>query len=335
MSDHETRYDNEVVFFTNSTPKAVTKHEPSSLLKPHWMLYTSWLVALLQPFHYGWSTSQHNYSGWNDVTACNARPVADGTCMMFPGHTKTQWTFAVNMWAVGGAIGSLSSALLADKLGRRKAMMINCIFMVTGAVVQLSVSDIWAFVVGRIIAGVASGLATGLVGTYINEISPPHLKNTLGVGFQISITIGIVLVGCTTFFANTSSGWRYVAGFPIVVAALFLILGSKFMAESPPWLLSQGRRSEAEAVLARLFGQKNVHIALKWIEVESNGEDESSGPQFMKKSVTISDLSRLALRLLLVLASPLHSRSRESTQCSFTRPVSSLRPAFRTTASVQ
>ncbi|TYZ66186.1 hypothetical protein PybrP1_000437 [[Pythium] brassicae (nom. inval.)] len=238
-------------------------------LKPNWILYSSVLVALLQPLQYGWSTSQLNLSTFNDTDECNARPVADHTCLMFPGHSKLEWTFAVNAWIVGGMIGSLTSGGFSDRLGRRTVLLLNCVFIIAGAVVQATVSNIWVFAVGRVLAGVASGCATGVVGGYINEISPPHLRNALGVGFQISITVGILLVGLTFFFADTSSGWRYIASFPVVIAGVFLALAPIAMVESPAWLLMMGRREDAKKELARLFGEESVDVALGWLEVSS------------------------------------------------------------------
>ncbi|KAG7380964.1 hypothetical protein PHYBOEH_011234 [Phytophthora boehmeriae] len=64
--------------------------------RPRWLLYSSVVVPLLLPLQFGWSTSQLNLSTYNNDDDCAARPVADGACVVFPGHTKVQWTFAVN-----------------------------------------------------------------------------------------------------------------------------------------------------------------------------------------------------------------------------------------------
>uniref|UniRef100_K3W638 Hexose transporter 1 n=1 Tax=Globisporangium ultimum (strain ATCC 200006 / CBS 805.95 / DAOM BR144) TaxID=431595 RepID=K3W638_GLOUD len=256
-------------------------------LKPNTILYTSVLVALILPLQYGWSTSQLNLSTFNDKSECDARPVAEGTCLMFPGHSKLEWTFAVNAWTAGGMVGSLSIGYFMDKFGRKKVMLADCAFMIVGAIIEMSVSNVWAFTVGRFIAGMASGFATGVVGAYINEITPPNLRNKLGVGLQISITLGILFVGLTFFFANTKSGWRYIAGFPIVLAAIFLFLTPFTMVESPAWLLMKGRREEAESELARLFGAENVPVALGWLESTEKTDVENAQP-------TSDDLEEIA-----------------------------------------
>ncbi|EGZ15553.1 hypothetical protein PHYSODRAFT_333793 [Phytophthora sojae] len=205
-------------------------------LKPKALLYTSVLVSLLQPFQSGWSTSQMNLSRYNTTSECDARPVTKGTCLMFPGHSN-------------------------DKFGRKKVLLFNCIFMIAGGLTRATVSSIWAFAAGRFIAGLASGTATGTIGAYVNELSPPHMRNTLGLGLQISVTIGIVLPSIYFFVVAESSygyGWRYLAAFPCVLGVLFLLFAPSLSVESPAWLLTQNRREEARLVIARLYGEQHV-----------------------------------------------------------------------------
>ncbi|EEY52999.1 major Facilitator Superfamily (MFS)-like protein [Phytophthora infestans T30-4] len=111
-------------------------------------------------------------------------------------------------------------------------MMTNCLFMIAGAALQAA-SSIWMFIGGRVISGAASGGATAVIPGFISEISPPSLHNSLRIGFQIAITVGNLLVAVTFFFLGTSSGWRFIAGLPVVLAALFLVLASFVLVESP------------------------------------------------------------------------------------------------------
>ncbi|KAG1694397.1 hypothetical protein DVH05_021477 [Phytophthora capsici] len=170
------------------------------------IMYTSILVAFLQPFQSRWSSSRSNLSQYNDTDECNARPVANDTCLMFPVHSKLEWTLAVNAWIFGGMIGSLLCGHFSDLWGRNKLLFVNCIFMIVGAVVEAAVLNVWAFSAGRLIAGIASGTATGTLGAYTNELTPPHMRNIQGLGLQISVTTGILFPVITFFFANTSSG---------------------------------------------------------------------------------------------------------------------------------
>ncbi|KAF1328246.1 Solute carrier family 2, partial [Globisporangium splendens] len=265
------------VFLQVNTP-TVRKDTPASY-KPTWAFYASVLVSLMLPFQFGWSLSQLNLSTFASQSDCDAHPVADGTCLMFPGHTKAEWTYVVNAWIVGGMIGSLSCGSLADKYGRRKVLMASSLFMIVGGAIQASTSSISVFIVGRVIAGVSSGTATGLVGGYVNEIAPPSLRNTLSAGLQVSLSLGTLVVVSTFFFANTSSGWRYIAGFQIVWGGVFLLLASVLLSESPAWLITKGKRDEAAQVMARIYGEQHVDLAFSWFEPTANDSSDVETPR--------------------------------------------------------
>ncbi|TMW69003.1 hypothetical protein Poli38472_001159 [Pythium oligandrum] len=254
------------VLTPHSTSKAtdsVTAPPPATRL-----VYTSAALALLMASHFGWCLSQVNLTKFNSQADCDARPVKPGTCHMFPGHSRTEWFFVVNAWIVGGMIGAICSAHISDRCGRKRTLMADCLVMITAAVIQASAPNLSAFVVGRFVAGVASGTATALCNGYISEVAPPHLGAQLGSGYGLTIAAGIFLVDVSFFFADSASGWRYIGGFPIVIAGAFLFFCRDHMVESPSWLLIKGRQDEAEQVLARLYGQENVVTALKWIIVK-------------------------------------------------------------------
>uniref|UniRef100_K3WMN7 Major facilitator superfamily (MFS) profile domain-containing protein n=1 Tax=Globisporangium ultimum (strain ATCC 200006 / CBS 805.95 / DAOM BR144) TaxID=431595 RepID=K3WMN7_GLOUD len=171
---------------------------PRALFQTPAALYVSVFVAFMLPFQYGWSLSQLNLSTFASQPDCDARPVVQGTCLMFPGHSKAEWAYVVNAWIVGGMVGSLSCGSLADRYGRRKALMGSSLFMIVGAALQASASSLAVFTVGRAVAGICSGFATGLSGGYVNEISPPHLRKTLSVGVQL----GVASAHCLSLFKD-------------------------------------------------------------------------------------------------------------------------------------
>jgi sugar porter (SP) family MFS transporter len=286
---------------------AETRHR----VNPTYILWTSAMLAFVLPLQFGWSTSQLNYRKFNNVEECNARPVAEGTCIMFPGHTKFQWTIVVNAWIVGGMIGSGLVGKFADKFGRKQVLIYNCGFIIAGAIIMAVVSNLWAFAVGRLLAGIASGATTGNVGGYMNEISPPQHRSVLGAVLHSGITAGILLGATTFFYMDFSSGWRYIAAFPIVLAAIFLSMSPFLMVESPVWLLMKGRRAEAEAVLTRLFGAEGVPVALEWIESKRKHDMEMQSSTWSEtgndvvrngKGVPFSELIAPALRRQFIIA---------------------------------
>eukprot|EP00644_Phytophthora_capsici_P019260 jgi/Phyca11/577729/estExt2_Genewise1.C_PHYCAscaffold_3150006 len=235
--------DKDPAYVAVTTPDAELAHADQEAIKvrkyvqPTYILYTSAMLAFVLPLQFGWSTSQLNLRKFNNVDDCNARPVVEGTCIMFPGHTKFQWTIVVNAWIFGGMIGAFFVGKFADRFGRKQVLIYNCGFIIAGAVIMASVSNLWVFAVGRLLAGIASGATTGNVGGYINEISPPHKRSLLGAVLHSGITVGILFVATTHFYMDFENGWRYIAAFPIVLAAIFLSMSPFLMVESPVWLL--------------------------------------------------------------------------------------------------
>ncbi|KAJ0399408.1 hypothetical protein ATCC90586_004629 [Pythium insidiosum] len=173
------------------TPTDSSFHVHSTAAIPStWPLYASASLALLQSMHFGWSLSQLNYSAFHAPDDC-AETSPSAACLMFPGHSASQWTLAVNAWVwtlavnawvVGGMLGSLASGALAD-----------AVVMVVAAAVQSLSSSVELFSLGRWLAGLASGAATAMPNSYINEIAPPHLRSHLGVDYEVSISIDFPL----------------------------------------------------------------------------------------------------------------------------------------------
>ncbi|KAF1789615.1 Major facilitator superfamily domain [Phytophthora cactorum] len=99
---------------------------------------------MLEAFHYGWSSHQINLHKFNNTEDCNARPVVEGTCIMFPGHTKTR---------------SFLSGIPSNKYGRRMTLRFNTIIMVAASVIQVIAPNAFWFGFGRFVAGIANGIA--------------------------------------------------------------------------------------------------------------------------------------------------------------------------------
>ncbi|RLN67781.1 hypothetical protein BBJ28_00001065 [Nothophytophthora sp. Chile5] len=235
-------------------------------LRPTWIVYASVAISMLEAFHYGWSNSQVNLSTFSNTDDCNARPLEEGTCLMFPGHTKTTWTLLVNAWIVGGMFGSLLSGFPSNKWGRRTTLRFNAIIMVIGSVIQVVAPNPTWFAAGRFVTGIANGIAMAVVNTFLNEISTPHNRHALGTNTHLAATLGIFGVATTFWYWNTTAGFRWIAGMPIVLAGAFVVMSFFFMVESPVWLVAKGKDEEAEKEIARLYGKENVNMMMGWIQ---------------------------------------------------------------------
>ena len=125
----------------------------------------------------------------------------------------------------------------------------------------------------RFILGLAAGAATVVVPIYIEEISEVSTRGELCSYVDLSITIGILQV--YAFGAFVPYFWLCVSSLavPLIFALLFY-----FMPESPIYLLSRGKKSEAEKSLRwlRNVGNLNcpdIHVELS--EMDGNVNNHS------------------------------------------------------------
>ena len=114
------------------------------------------------------------------------------------------WSAVVSSFLIGGMIGSLTGGWLADLRGRRGAVLIAELLTLTAAVLFVASKPfhlVELLLLGRIIAGLAGGLATSVVPMYLTELSPVALRGSMGVLCPIGLTIG-VLIGQVTLFTT-------------------------------------------------------------------------------------------------------------------------------------
>jgi len=134
------------------------------------------LVAVVAQFLVGYNTSLMN--------------APEG--VVFPGHTTAEWSLAVSAFAVGGPLGAVIGGLLANKLGRRGALLYDAKIFLIGGLLLTFAPNIYWLIPARFIIGIASGFATVLVPIYLGELAPPTLRGTLGTMTQFSMVIGIL-----------------------------------------------------------------------------------------------------------------------------------------------
>jgi sugar porter (SP) family MFS transporter len=114
-------------------------------------------------------------------------------------------------------------------------------------------------IVGRIINGVAVGLASMIVPVYQAEIAPKNIRGRIVSLQQWAITWGILIqyfiqYGCS--FIESNAAFRIPWGIQIV-PGLILLAGTAVFPFSPRWLADQGRADEALEVLANLRANGN------------------------------------------------------------------------------
>ncbi|MCH6470088.1 sugar porter family MFS transporter [Sinomonas terrae] len=156
----------------------------------------------------------------------------------------------------GAAVGAAVCGRLADAWGRRTTINILAVGFLIGTLLCVFSPDFGVMVVGRVVLGLAVGGASGVVPVFLAELAPYEIRGSLAGRNEVMVAVGAL----AAFVMNAVIGnvwgelpevWRImlaVCGLP----ALFLFFGMLRMPESPRWLVSKGRISEAEAVLGTI-----------------------------------------------------------------------------------
>ncbi|KAK9727861.1 Bifunctional purine biosynthesis protein PurH [Basidiobolus ranarum] len=205
--------------------------------------------ALLAGLNAGYNSGVPNISQ-DVILVCPPK----GTGAYFPDCLPMEplvWGFAVGVFALGGLLGSMAAGHITSKVGRRNTLLWNnIIFMVGGLALAMSTSTP-LFVMGRLLVGVGSGVAGVAVPTYIAETSTNRLRGTMGVLFEVSQMLGILIAQVFCLLFNGIPGWRWLMGATIAPAAIQAVLLC-FCKETPRYLIMAGRLDEGREVLEKL-----------------------------------------------------------------------------------
>ncbi len=196
------------------------------------------------------------------------------------GFMETKFSLSADMkgWAVscaivGCIIGVAIAGYVADKIGRKKTLIITAFLFAISAIGCALSETFTQLVIARMIGGVGVGAASMLSPLYISEIAPAHKRGMLVSLYQLAIVVGINIVFFFNYIVaglygeqwNVEMGWRYMLGSETIPALLFLI-ALFFVPESPRWLSKEGRDAEALAILRKINSDetaKKVHNEIK------------------------------------------------------------------------
>lgn len=154
----------------------------------------------------------------------------------------------------GMFIGANVLSVVADRVGRRRAFIVNMLVYSVFTFAAAFSPNVGVFVALRLLAGLGLGAELVLVDSYLAEMMPARVRGRMTawaytVGF-LGVPLAALLGG--QFVARQEilgiGGWRWlllVGG----LGAVFVLAVRRTLPESPRWLESRGRDDEARAVM--------------------------------------------------------------------------------------
>ena len=172
-----------------------------------------------------------------------------------------QLGMAVSSALVGTILGAATIQYPANRFGRKSTLLFIALLYLISAIGSAFPWNISSFIFFRFLGGIGVGGASVVSPLYTAEISPAQRRGFLVALTQFNIVLGILLAYVSNFIiAGADLGeaeWRWMLGIEAVPALVFFIL---LLAnpESPRWLMSKGRNTEALQLFRNLTGSDDA-----------------------------------------------------------------------------
>jgi len=196
---------------------------------------------------------------------------------------------------IGAILGAGFSGRITDILGRKKVILAAAVIFCGGALYTGMAPSFVALLLGRLLLGIAVGMASFTVPLYLSEISPTKMRGALVSLNQLMIAIGGKVSYLSDFLiANDADPycWRrmFIVGF---FPALLMLVGMFFLPETPRWLISKGFEEKGRAILQKVEEPDLIEESIRKIKKDIAMTNESA---------SYKELAKPWLRNALVIA---------------------------------
>ncbi|XP_078237970.1 solute carrier family 2, facilitated glucose transporter member 11 isoform X2 [Pogona vitticeps] len=181
-----------------------------------------------------------------------------GTPLSTPAVTLI-WSFIVSLFPLGGLTGALLAGPMAIRLGRKKSLLLNNLFV---ALAALLVGFSWMaksfemILLSRFFAGINAGVSMSVQPMYLGESAPKRLRGAVALTSASFTALGLVLgqvVGLREILGAEES-WPLLLASNVVPGLIQLVL-LPWAPESPRYLLmDRGDEESCFQALQKLRG---------------------------------------------------------------------------------
>eukprot|EP00747_Dinoflagellata_sp_TGD_P195723 gnl/TRDRNA2_/TRDRNA2_64825_c0_seq1.p1 gnl/TRDRNA2_/TRDRNA2_64825_c0~~gnl/TRDRNA2_/TRDRNA2_64825_c0_seq1.p1 ORF type:complete len:520 (+),score=74.10 gnl/TRDRNA2_/TRDRNA2_64825_c0_seq1:73-1632(+) len=164
----------------------------------------------------------------------------------------------VSMIYVGCLVGNLVGGVFSDKIGRRASILVGYAVLMFVALLSCACESFYALFVCQLIFGMCFGFGIPSVSAMIAEITPQSWRMTVAGANSVYFAAGClysILVMAMDDTQIDHAHWRVQVAMSGVPPVVFGIAALFFLYESPAFLATQGRISEAESVLEVMRAQ--------------------------------------------------------------------------------
>lgn len=156
---------------------------------------------------------------------------------------------------IGILVGGLVFGRLTDRVGRKVMYIGNLVALSVLSLLSAFVVDAWQLIALRLALGIMIGADYPIASSLLAEFVPSRYRGRLLGALFAAFGVGAALAAATGWLLSGlgADAWRWMLASPAVIGVLTLVLRLN-APESPRWLVSRGRRAEAERIVRRIWG---------------------------------------------------------------------------------
>ncbi|KAF2149098.1 putative sugar transporter STL1 [Myriangium duriaei CBS 260.36] len=196
-----------------------------------------------------------------------------------------------SIYNLAAGIMSLCVSFFGMKIGRKGTILLGCLLICIGALLQASTYSVGQIIFGRIVTGSGIGCIASAVPTYMAEMSLEARERGPEVSYQLALLItGVALAYWVDLgFVQGLDKHPWLWRIPLAMQSCFAIFAATllfFLPDTPRWYYARGHEAKGDEVLARLHALPLEHPAVQFVkqEIKSSLEEEDDTG---KLSITI------------------------------------------------
>lgn len=163
-----------------------------------------------------------------------------------------------SMSLMGIMVGSILIGRWSDRRGYLRYMRLSPALILLGAIIAISSTNSTVMMIALFVMGFGIGGGYSLDSDYVSEIMPRRWRLFMVGVVKASSAVGNVVMAFVCYYIlghwTTADHWNGMFLLVALMAVVMLLSAIRFE-QSPGWLLSQGRREEAERAARYFLGQ--------------------------------------------------------------------------------
>ncbi|XP_067125310.1 organic cation transporter protein-like isoform X2 [Centruroides vittatus] len=165
-------------------------------------------------------------------------------------------SFSGSSYFMGLFVSALIIGQLSDRYGRRPVIMFGIILHILSGLLCTISPFYWMFTACRFLTAVGKNAFGLAYFVYVLEVVGPNYRENVFVVACLSYTTGMLSLVAVSWLVKD---WFYIQLYCSLPPFVLLLL-TRFIPESPRWLLAQGKLHKAEKVIERIMKTNKIQI---------------------------------------------------------------------------